>query len=118
MHNLFSCQSISMSVWQTLIAKDTPAVTEFMSMFSSLSTLVGNGEIAASMSSMRHIINVAAALCETTVLGHVQYKVRVFAYILRFAIFVAQQIYSRPTVTPSGKLALSVTCTRTFGGCW
>jgi hypothetical protein len=77
-------------------------------MFASLTTLVSNGEISASMSKMRRIINGAAFVCEGCVVADQRPTVRVFAYILRFASLVGQQIYSYEVPDARAKLAFEL----------
>jgi hypothetical protein len=66
----------------------------FMSMFVGLQRLVSDGEISASMSKLRQIVNGAAILCESLIENDERVHVRVYAYMLRFASLVSQQIYS------------------------
>jgi ubiquitin C-terminal hydrolase len=108
MHNLFSCQLISLECVQGLVNINDPAVRKMLGMFAGLTTTISNGEIGMSMGTMREIACSCAHLWEKSILEHSETCKRIFAYIMRFASLVAQQIYSKEVPTARSLLAFEV----------
>jgi hypothetical protein len=105
MHNLFSCQNITIELWQTLVDPAAPHMQQFASMFVGLQKTIEMGEISASMSKMRQIVNGAAVVCEDVMTRDANHHVRVYAYILRFAALIGEQIYSK--CVPDARMLLA-----------
>ena len=97
-----------MQLVQTLIPADHPNVGKLLSLFTGLTTLIGNGEISQSMSKMRLIANNAAGLWEEPILSQPALHYRIYGYIQRFATLISQQIYCRDKPTPRSLLAFSL----------